>query len=232
MMATSSPTPRPATMSSKVLSSTSSKVGCGHPGALGAVRDAHGADGALERDARDRQGRRRAVDGEHVVGVLLVGAHDRDDDLGLVAEAVGERRAQRPVDQAAGQDGGVGGTALPAEEAAGDAPGGVHPLLDVDREREEVDAVTNALGGVRGDQCFGAGDLGDHGSLGLEGQLARLEREGLVGAADGPRDDDGFRHVCSSLPARGLPRTGSEAAEPVPSWRPPSGPARGSATGS
>ena len=175
------------------------------PGALGAVGDAHGADRALERDARDRQRRGGAVDGEHVVGVLAVGAHDRDDDLGLVAEAVGEGRAQRPVDQAAGEDGGVGGTALPAEEAAGDAPGGVHPLLDVDREREEVDALTHALGGVGGDQCFGAGDLGDHGSLALEGQLARLEREGLVGAADGPRDDDGVSHVCSFLAARDSP---------------------------
>ena len=191
------------------------------PGALGAVGDAHGADGAVERDARDRQRRGGAVDGEHVVGVLPVGAHDRDDDLGLVAEAVGEGRAQRPVDQAAGEDGGVGGTALPAEEAAGDAPGGVHPLLDVDREREEVDALAHALGGVGGDQCFGAADLGDHGSLALEGQLARLEREGLVGAADGPRDDDGVSHVCSFLDGPGTPPAGSEAAGPVPSWRPP-----------
>ena len=91
------------------------------PRAVVAVGEAHGADRALERDARDRQRRGGAVDGEHVVGVLLVGAHDRDDDLGLVAEAVGEGRAQRPVDQAAGEDGGVGGTALPAEEGAGDA---------------------------------------------------------------------------------------------------------------
>ena len=205
--------------------------GVRHPGALLAVGDAHGADGALERDARDQQRGGRAVDGEHVVGVLLVGAHDRDDDLGLVAEAVGERRAQRPVDQAAGQDGGVGGTALPAEEAAGDAPGGVHALLDVDREGEEVDAVPDALGGVGGDEGFGARDLGDHGALGLEGELARLEREGLVGAADGPRNDDGVRHVCL-LRRPGTPRAGSGRRRPVPSWRPPSVPARGSATGS
>ena len=46
---------------------------------------------------------------------------------------------------------------------------------------------------------------GEDGALALLGQLARLEREGLVGAADGPRDDDGFRHVCSSLPAQDSP---------------------------
>ena len=189
----------------------------GDPGAVLAVGDAHGADGALERDARDRQGGRGAVDGEHVVGVLAVGAHDGDDDLGLVAEAVGERRAQRPVDQAAGQDGGVGGTALPAEEAAGDAPGGVHALLDVDREGEEVDAVPDALGGVGRDERFGARDLGDDGALGLEGELARLEREGLVGAGDGPGNGDGFSHVCllrrpGILP---VPESGGEGQFPV-----------------
>ena len=80
----------------------------GDPLALGGVGDAHGADGALEGDAREHQRRRRGVDGEHVVGVLLVGAHDGADDLGLVAVAVGERRAQGPVDQPAGEDGLVG----------------------------------------------------------------------------------------------------------------------------
>ena len=175
------------------------------PGAVAAVGDAHGADGAVERDAREHQRRGGAVDGEHVVGVLLVGAHDGDDDLGLVAEAVGEGRAQRAVDQAAGEDGRVGGTALPAEERAGDAPGGVHPLLDVDGEGEEVDALADALGGVGGDQDVGAADPGDDGALALVGELAGLEREGLVGAADGPRDVDGVSHVCSFLDGPGLP---------------------------
>jgi hypothetical protein len=46
--------------------------GVRHPGALAAVGDAHGPDGSLERDARDRQRRGGAVDGEDVVGVLPV----------------------------------------------------------------------------------------------------------------------------------------------------------------
>ena len=75
--------------------------GVGDPGALGGVGHAHGADGAVEGDAREHQGGRGAVDGEHVVGVLLVGAEDGADDVDLVAEAVGERRAQR-----AGRSGG------------------------------------------------------------------------------------------------------------------------------
>ena len=55
-------------------------------------------------------------------------------------------------------------------------PGGVHALLDVDREGEEVDALADALGGVGRDQGLGAADLGDHGPLGLGGEHARLER--------------------------------------------------------
>src|SRR5256885_13123203 len=56
----------------------------------------------------------------------------------LFRSALDERRAQRPVDQPAGEDRVLGRTALAAEERAGNAPGGVHPLLDVDGQREEV----------------------------------------------------------------------------------------------
>ena len=116
------------------------------PLAVGAVGDPHGADGALERDARQAQGGRGAVDGHHVVGVDQVGAEDGADDVDLVAEAVGEARAQRAVDQATGEDGLVAGLALTTEERAGDLAGGVHALFDVDGEGEEVGALAGGLG--------------------------------------------------------------------------------------
>ena len=72
--------------------------------------------------------------------VHLVGAHDGADDVHLVAETVGEGGAQRAVDEPAGQDGLVRALALPAEERAGDLPGRVGALLDVDGQREEVGA--------------------------------------------------------------------------------------------
>ena len=148
------------------------------PLALGRPGDAHGADGPLEGQARQHQGGRGAVDGDDVVGVLAVDAHDGDDDLGLVAVAVGEARPQRAVDQAAGEDGQVGGPALTPEEAAGDAPGGVHALLDVDRQREEVDALADVAGTVGGDEHLGLAEAGEDRALALEGQLAGLEGEG------------------------------------------------------
>ena len=60
--------------------------------------------------------------------------------MGLTAVAIAERGAQRAVDEAAGQDGPLGGTALAAEERAGDLAHGVHALFDVHGEGEEVDA--------------------------------------------------------------------------------------------
>jgi hypothetical protein len=72
--------------------------------------------------------------------------HDRLDDLDLVAQALHKRGAQRPVDEAAGQDGVLGRAALAPEEGAGDAAGRIHPLFDVHREREEVEPFLGLLG--------------------------------------------------------------------------------------
>ena len=149
--------------------------GVRHPAALRRPGDAHGADGPLERDARHHQRSRGAVDGQHVVGVVPIDAHDRHHDLGLVPVAVGEAGPQRPVDQPTGEDGQVGGPALPAEEAAGDPPGGVHALLDVDRQGEEIDALAHAVRGVGGDQHLRLTQGGDHCALALERDLAGLE---------------------------------------------------------
>ena len=77
-------------------------------------------------------------------GLTRSAAEHGADDVDLVAEAVGEARAQRTVDEAAGEDGLVAGLALTAEERAGDLARGVHALFDVDGEGEEVDAVTDA----------------------------------------------------------------------------------------
>ena len=100
------------------------------------------------------------VDGQHVVRVHLVGAEDGADDVDLVAEALGERRAQRAVDQPAGQDGLVRALALPAEERAGDLAGGVRPLLDVDGEGEEVGPLPDRAGRGGGGQQDGVADAG------------------------------------------------------------------------
>ena len=69
----------------------------------------------------------------------LVGRQDRQDDLDVVLVALGEERPDRPVGQARGEDGGLGRARLALDEAARDLARGVHALLEVDREREEVE---------------------------------------------------------------------------------------------
>jgi hypothetical protein len=78
--------------------------------------------------------------------VLHVMREHGDDDLGLVAPAVGEQRADRTVDQAGNQCFLLGRTAFALEVAAGNAAGCVGLFLIVDRERQEVDAFARRLG--------------------------------------------------------------------------------------
>ena len=102
-----------------------------------------------------------------------------DDDLDLVAVALAERRAQRAVDQPAGQDRGLGRAALPAEEAAGDLADRVHPLFDVDREREEVDPLAG-VGADAGAEHLRLAVRRDDGAVGEPGHRAGLERQCLI----------------------------------------------------
>ena len=64
------------------------------------IADAGGGDRAEERDAGQRQRGRAADHGDDVGVVLQVVAEHGGDDLDLVAETLGEQRADRPVDQA------------------------------------------------------------------------------------------------------------------------------------
>ena len=139
-----------------------------------------GADRAAERQAGQLRRRRRGIDGHDVVEVIGVERHDRDDDLHLVAQALDERRAKRPVDQPAGEDRVLAGPALTAEERAGNAPGGVHALLDVDGQREEVELLLRRLPGRRGREKHRVVvEVGDDGTGGLTGEPAGLEPDGV-----------------------------------------------------
>ena len=122
--------------------------------------------------------------------VLEVGAEDRGDDLDLVAEVARERRSQRAVGEATGQDRGLAGTALTTEERAGDLPGRVHPLLDVDGEGEEVDPLTRR-GGGDGRQQGRAADLDQDCAGGELGEPTGLEGQGEAGVVDGAGHTDG-----------------------------------------
>ena len=92
-------------------------------------------------------------------------------------------RGAAEVDQAEG--GPVAGLALPAEERAGDLPGGVHALLDVDGEGEEVRPLPHRTRGGGRDQHHRVAHADGHGAVGEAGQLAGFEGQGLVSPGDG-----------------------------------------------
>ncbi len=138
--------------------------------------DADAADRPAERQPSQLGGHRRGVDRDHVVDLVGVQRHHGDDDLDLVPQALDEAGPQRPVDQPAGEDRALGRAALAPEERAGDPPGGVHPLLDVDGQREEVDRVPRlALRGRRRQQHGVVVDIDDGRAGGLLSQQTGLE---------------------------------------------------------
>ena len=151
--------------------------------------DADGADRAEERQRRDHERRRRPVDAEDVVRRDEIGREDGADDLHLVAEALRPERPDRAVDHPCRERRALGRTAFPLEEAARDLPGGVHLLLDVDRQREEVGVRprVGASDGGREDHRLARAD--DDGAVGLLGELARLEDDLLTAHVDGNRGD-------------------------------------------
>ena len=164
--------------------------------------DPNAADRSVERRVRDREGGGRGVHREDVGFVLLVGAERRDDDLDVVAEPLREKRPDGSVGESCGEDALLGRPALAARERAGDLAGRVEALLEVDGEREEVDAGPDGRRdrGRREDDRVAVTD-GDR-ATGLLGQLSGLEDEGLA-VDDGL--GSGYRHVVfARMPARDL----------------------------
>ena len=151
--------------------------------------DPNGSDRTEEGQWRHHERRGRAVDAEDVVRRNEIGREGRADEVHLVAEALRPERPDRPVDHSRRQRGSLGRAALSLEEAARDLPGSVHPLLDVDREREEV-GVRPGVGPAnccREDHCLAG--AADDCAVRLLGELARLEDDLLTAYVDGHRGD-------------------------------------------
>ena len=152
-----------------------------------AVHQAHlqGADRAVPGDVGDGQGSGGADEGGDLGRAVVVHAHDGGHDGHIIAEVIGEQGADGAVDDAGGQDALLAGAALTAVEAAGDAAHGVHLLLKVHAQGEEVDAVPGTGGGGGAHQHAGVAVAHHDGGVGQLGQLAHLQREGTAGQIHG-----------------------------------------------
>ncbi len=142
--------------------------------------DADCADGAVEGDIGEGEGAGGAVDAEDVGIIFLVGGVDEGDDLGLVAEGLGEEGADGAVDLAGGEDLLFGGAAFALDEAAGDASAGVGELAVFDREGEEVDAFLGVGRGGGGGEDGVVAAGGEGGAGGLLGHASGLEFDVLA----------------------------------------------------
>ena len=112
-----------------------------NPVAFGGKGDAHSPHRPAERNARHAKRGRSGVDGGHIIRVVLVCAHHEADNMHIVAEPLGEARAQRPVGEATSERGGIAGSPFTAEERAGYLARRIHALFHVYGERKEVGAL-------------------------------------------------------------------------------------------
>ncbi len=141
------------------------------------IADARGSDRPHERDAGNGERRRRADQGDDVGVVLHVMRQHRADDLRLVAESVGEERADRAVDEAGDQRLLLARPALALEEAAGDLARRERLLLVVDGQREKIDPHARRLVGHRRAQHDRVAIRRQYGAVGLARDAPGLEHE-------------------------------------------------------
>ena len=139
------------------------------------VSDASRPDRSFERDARQRQ-RSRGADQRRNIGVdFRIDRHHVQDHLHFVVEAVGEQRANRPINQARGQHLFFRRTPLTFEEAAWDAPGRIRLLDIVDRQREKVLPGASLAGRHDRGQHHRIVHRNQHAAVGLACDFPRLE---------------------------------------------------------
>src|SRR6266436_5570502 len=105
-------------------------------------------------------------------------AEDGANDLSFIDETRNEQRAQRPVDEPRDQRLLFRRTPLAFEKASGDLSGGKRLLLVINCEREEILTGLCRFHRDRSAQNRGFAVGGDHGAVGLPGELPGLEDEG------------------------------------------------------
>ena len=139
------------------------------------VADARTGDRAHEGHAGQGEGGRRRDQRQDIAFGFAIIAEHMGDHVDFVVETFREQRADRTIDQAAGERFMLSGAALALEEAAGDTAGSGIFFLIVDGEREEILALLHTLGGGDGAQDNGFAQRGDHGGIGLTGNAAGFQ---------------------------------------------------------
>ena len=145
-------------------------------------RDPDGADGAVERDARDAEGRGHTVHRHDIRVIDAVGRKYGREHLGLVLEPLREQGPDRTVGHPAYECFTLARPGFPAEKVARDAAGGGALFAVLDGHREKIFArpgfrlYTNCgeYGGIALGDEYGAVGLFCN-AAGLESQVLRTD---------------------------------------------------------
>ena len=140
-----------------------------------------GAHGAVPGNVGNGQSGGGADESGNLGGAVVIHSHDGAHHGHIVTEIVGEQGADGAVDDAAGQDALLAGAALTAVKAAGNTAHGVHLLLKVHAQGEEVDAVPGTGSGGDAAEHTGVAVAHHHGGVGQLCQLAHLQSQRPAG---------------------------------------------------
>ena len=141
------------------------------------VTDAGGPDRAVERNSGYGKCRGRAQQGQDIGIHFNVHRNDVGDDLNFIHESFRKQRADRSINQAAGQCLFLTGPALALEKSTRDSARGIGLFLVIDRQWKESTAGIGALRGHHGDHDDRISHAYDYSTAGLARNFSGFQRD-------------------------------------------------------
>ena len=106
----------------------------------------HAADRSVPRNIGNGKGDGRTDHCGDLGRAVMIDRHNGEVEVYVVAQILREKRTDRAVDDAGGEDSLFGGASLTLEISAGDAADRIHSLFEIDGQREKIDAVAGTCG--------------------------------------------------------------------------------------
>ena len=149
------------------------------------VANTGGTNRAGEWNAADRQGRAGGDECGDVCIDFRVQRQGMHHHLNFIEEAFGEQRANRAVDQAAGECFKLAGATFAFEKAARDLAGSVGFFQVIHRQGEEILTRLGVLGRDHGRQHHSAFDIHHHSTTRLAGDFSGFHDDRVLAPLEG-----------------------------------------------
>src|SRR5690606_2800592 len=149
-------------------------------------------DRAVERNTRHGQRGRGSDHGADIRINVFFSAHHGQQYLNFVHEAFREQRTDRTVDQTRGEGFFFRRTAFTLQVTTRYTTGSVHFFLVMHGQREEILTGFYAFSGNNGGQHLGFTDSGHNSAIGLTGDTAGFQSDGVITELEGFDLSNGF----------------------------------------